>query len=105
MVLSDWSLCKNCHFPGLHSAMLDYVSNFSECPMCSFSLSIQDIQKLSVSQATDCLRGKMEALESNTVDDEARTPLAILKRATHQVVTDAPGVINQDAAGLGGLVA
>ena len=99
MVLTDWSLCKNCHFPGLHSAMLEYVSSFSECPMCSFSLSIQDVQKLSVSQAADCLRGKMEALEANH-DDEAQMPLKILKRST-----DAPGVINQDAAGLGGLVA
>lgn len=73
--------------------------------MCSFALSIHDIQKLPQSQATDCLRGKMEALEMTSAEDDTRTPFTILKRSTKNVVVDAPGVIVQDAAGLGGLVA
>jgi hypothetical protein len=107
MIISDWSLCKNCHFPALYSALKEHVSLFSECPMCSVSLSAHEVQKLPESIASDHLKGKVEAIERGSEEGEVKGHS--LKRSTHNVSDgasiDNTGIIIQDAAGLGGLVA
>ncbi|KAJ8271702.1 hypothetical protein COCON_G00105610 [Conger conger] len=49
MVKEDWSVCPHCSFPALHSEFLGLLETESVCPMCSESLSTEQVKKI-----TDC---------------------------------------------------
>ncbi|XP_064190994.1 WD repeat-containing protein 19 [Anguilla rostrata] len=49
MVKEDWSVCPHCNFPALHSEFLALLETESVCPMCSETLSVNQVKKI-----TDC---------------------------------------------------
>lgn len=49
MVKEDWSVCPHCNFPALHSEFLALLETESVCPMCSETLSADQVKKI-----TDC---------------------------------------------------
>lgn len=46
MVLSDWSYCPSCHFPGLYSSFTKLIAEDKMCPMCEQEISAHAIKKV-----------------------------------------------------------
>uniref|UniRef100_A0A3B1INX8 WD repeat-containing protein 19 n=1 Tax=Astyanax mexicanus TaxID=7994 RepID=A0A3B1INX8_ASTMX len=51
MVKEDWCVCPHCDFPALYTQFTQLLESESTCPMCSESLSVNQLQKIS-----DCSR-------------------------------------------------
>ncbi|XP_072526408.1 WD repeat-containing protein 19 [Salminus brasiliensis] len=51
MVKEDWCVCPHCDFPALYSQFTQLLETESVCPMCSESLSVNQLKKIS-----DCSR-------------------------------------------------
>lgn len=49
MLKEDWSICPHCEFPALYSQFMLLLETETVCPMCSESLSVKQIKKI-----TDC---------------------------------------------------
>lgn len=47
MLKEDWSVCPHCEFPALYSQFILLLETETVCPMCSESLSVQQIKKIS----------------------------------------------------------
>lgn len=46
MVLTDWTQCVHCKFPGRLADMRAYLAEFGACPMCTKQLSASDLALL-----------------------------------------------------------
>ncbi|XP_063074275.1 WD repeat-containing protein 19 isoform X2 [Engraulis encrasicolus] len=46
MVKEDWSVCPHCDFPALYSQFIQLLETESVCPMCSESLSVNQIRRI-----------------------------------------------------------
>lgn len=47
MLKEDWSVCPHCEFPALYSQFIQLLDTETVCPMCSVSLSVNQIKKIS----------------------------------------------------------
>ncbi|KAM3864863.1 WD repeat-containing protein 19 [Diretmus argenteus] len=47
MLKEDWSVCPHCEFPALYSQLILLLETESACPMCSESLSVKQVKKIS----------------------------------------------------------
>ncbi|KAL7856198.1 hypothetical protein AOLI_G00198020 [Acnodon oligacanthus] len=47
MVKEDWCVCPHCDFPALYSQFIQLLETESVCPMCSESVSINQLKKIS----------------------------------------------------------
>ena len=46
MVKEDFSACPSCDFPALHSEFMKYLETEVACPMCSATVSRNDVKKI-----------------------------------------------------------
>ncbi|KAK6324407.1 hypothetical protein J4Q44_G00037490 [Coregonus suidteri] len=51
MLKEDWSVCPHCEFPALYSQLILLLEMESVCPMCSETLSVNQVEKMD-----DCSR-------------------------------------------------
>ncbi|XP_046901307.1 WD repeat-containing protein 19 isoform X3 [Hypomesus transpacificus] len=47
MIKEDWSVCPHCEFPALYSQFILLLETETVCPMCSESLSVNQVKKIS----------------------------------------------------------
>lgn len=47
MLTEDWSVCPHCQFPALYSQLTLLLETESVCPMCSETLSVNQVKKIS----------------------------------------------------------
>ncbi|KAF7656695.1 hypothetical protein LDENG_00037970 [Lucifuga dentata] len=47
MLKEDWSVCPHCEFPALYSQFILLLATESVCPMCSETLSVNQVKKIS----------------------------------------------------------
>ncbi|XP_068176892.1 WD repeat-containing protein 19 isoform X2 [Antennarius striatus] len=47
MLKEDWSLCPHCEFPALYSQLTLLLETETVCPMCSETLNVQQVKKIS----------------------------------------------------------
>ncbi|XP_055768737.1 WD repeat-containing protein 19 [Salvelinus fontinalis] len=46
MLKEDWSVCPHCEFPALYSQLILLLETESVCPMCSETLSVNQVEKM-----------------------------------------------------------
>ncbi|XP_041788987.1 WD repeat-containing protein 19 [Chelmon rostratus] len=47
MLKEDWSVCPHCEFPALYSQLILLLETETVCPMCSETLSVKQVKKIS----------------------------------------------------------
>ena len=46
MVKDDFSACPKCDLPAIHSEFMKYLETEINCPMCTSSISRNDVKKI-----------------------------------------------------------
>ncbi|KAJ3011652.1 WD repeat-containing protein 19 [Thoreauomyces humboldtii] len=69
MLISDWTKCPTCFFPGLHSHFTEFLSKAEACPMCSTPMQAGQLVKLQESEASAALHGNKQQQESDAAKE------------------------------------